>query len=282
MKKVIKQLLKAICYTLLFVGTQFIMTFTFMFMFMIKQGIESKVSGKDVNSDLLMEEGTNFILNNNNAILIISGIITLLFLWVFFKIRKKRLIVEAYIKKFDRSKVIPIILSGFLFALFVSTVISLLPIPESLLESYLQSTEGMVSGSLIIMLISIVIIAPIVEEIIFRGLILSRLNKVMNTTVALIVSSLIFAILHGHILWVTYAFVLGVLFGIIAIITGSTLPTIIFHMSFNLAGLFVGSIPFPEWSTVIVCFVSFIISTILIYNVVKKTSKKEVVTVGTS
>ena len=73
----------------------------------------------------------------------------------------------------------------------------------------MQSTEGMVSGSLIIMLISIVIIAPIVEEIIFRGLILSRLNKVMNTTVALIVSSLIFAILHGHILWVTYAFCVG-------------------------------------------------------------------------
>lgn len=282
MKKVIKQLLKAICYTLLFVGTQFIMTFTFMFMFMIKQGIELQVADKGINSDILMEESTNFLVNNNNTILIISGIITLLFLWVFFKIRKKRLIVEAYIKKFDRSKVIPIILSGFSFALFVSTAISLLPIPESLLESYLQSTEGMVSGSLIIMLISIVIIAPIVEEIIFRGLILSRLNKVMNTTVALIVSSLIFAILHGHILWVTYAFVLGVLFGIIAIITGSTLPTIIFHMSFNLSGLFVGSIPFPEWSTVIVCVVSFIISTILIYNVVKKTSKKEVVTVGTS
>ncbi len=282
MKKVIKQLLKAICYTLLFVGTQFIMTFTFMFMFMIKQGIELQVADKGINSDILMEEINNFLVNNNNTILIISGIITLLFLWVFFKIRKKRLIVEAYIKKFDRSKVIPIILSGFSFALFVSTAISLLPIPENLLESYLQSTEGMVSGSLIIMLISIVIIAPIVEEIIFRGLILSRLNKVMNTTVALIVSSLIFAILHGHILWVTYAFVLGVLFGIIAIITGSTLPTIIFHMSFNLSGLFVGSIPFPEWSTVIVCVVSFIISTILIYNVVKKTSKKEVVTVGTS
>ena len=91
MKKVIKQLLKAICYTLLFVGTQFIMTFTFMFMFMIKQGIESKVSGKDVNSDLLMEEGTNFILNNNNAILIISGITLLLMVFLRFV---KRLIVK--------------------------------------------------------------------------------------------------------------------------------------------------------------------------------------------
>ena len=249
---------------------------------MIKQGIESQVSDKGINSDLLIEEGTNFILYNNNAIILISGIITLLFLWLFFKIRKKRLITEAYIVKIDSSKVIPVVLSGLLFALFVSTAISLLPIPESLLESYLQSAEGIVSGSLIIILISIVIIAPIVEEIVFRGLILSRLNKVMNTTVALIISSLIFAILHGHILWVTYAFVLGVLFGIIAIKTGSTLPTIIFHMSFNLAGLFVGSIPFPEWSTGIVCVVSFIISAILIYNVVKKTSKKEVVTAGTS
>lgn len=274
MKKIIKQLLKAICYMLLFLGTQLIITFIFMFTFVIKQGIELETTGKSISEEILMEESTNFLMNNNNIILIISGIITLLFLWVFFKIRKKRLVEEAYIKRFDRSKVIPIILSGFSFALFVSTALDLLPIPESILESYSQSTEGIVSGSLIIMLISIVIIAPIVEEIVFRGLILSRLKKAMNTTFALIISSLIFAILHGHILWITYAFVLGILFGVIAIKMGTTLPTIIFHMSFNLAGLFVGLIPFPEWSIGIVCVVSLIISVILIRTVVKKMSKK--------
>lgn len=191
MKKIIKQLLKTICYMLLFLGTQFIITIIFMLSFMIKLGIELQVADKGINSDVLMEESTNFLMNNNNIILIISGIITLLFLWVFFKIRKKRLVEEAYIKRFDRSKVIPIILSGFSFALFVSTALDLLPIPESILESYSQSTEGIVSGSLIIMLISIVIITPIVEEIVFRGLILSRLKKAMNTTFALIITNFI-------------------------------------------------------------------------------------------
>ena len=274
MKKIIKQILKGICYMLLFVGTQIIISFIFMFTFMIKQGIELEVTGKGINEDILVEESTNFLLNNNNTILLISGIITLLFLWLFFMIRKKKLITEAYIKRFDSSKAVPIILSGFLFAIFISTAIYLLPIPESVLESYSQSTEGMVSGTLIIMLVSIVIVVPIVEEIIFRGLILSRLNKAMNTVLALIISSLIFAVLHGHVLWMAYAFVLGILFGIIAIKMDSILPTIIFHMSFNLAGLFVGFIPFPEWSIGIICFVSFIISVVIIYTIVKNTSKK--------
>lgn len=274
MKKTVKQLLKAICYMALSVGMQIITTFVFMFIFMIKQGIEAKVDGRYISENFLIEESTNFLLNKSNTIVLVSGIITLLFLWLFFKIRKKRLITEAYIKRFDGSKVIPIILLGFSFALFILAAMNLPPIPERVLESYSQSAEISTSGSLIIMLITIVIVAPIVEEIIFRGLILSRLNKAMNTTVALIISSLLFAILHGHILWIAYTFVLGILFGIVAIKTESILPSIILHMSFNLAGLFVGLIPFPDWSMGIVCLVSFIISAILVYFIVKKTNKE--------
>ena len=127
----------------------------------------------------------------------------------------------------------------------------------------------MVSGSFAITLIATVIVAPIVEEIVFRGLILSRLNKVINTVLALILSSSIFATLHGHILWIAYTFVLGILFGIVAIKMNSILPSIIFHMSFNLAGMFVDMIPFPEWAIGVVCLVSLVLSAILLKYILK-------------
>lgn len=59
------------------------------------------------------------------------------------------------------------------------------------------------------------------------------------------------------------------MFGIVAIKMDSILPSIIFHMSFNLAGMFVGMIPFPEWSIGIVCLVSFILSGILLHYILK-------------
>lgn len=135
--------------------------------------------------------------------------------------------------------------------------------------SYSEASVNLVSGSPILVIISAGILVPIAEEIIFRGLILSRLKRAMKNVPALIISSLLFASIHLHVLWASYVFMLGLILGIIALKTVSIVPSIIIHMTFNIAGSFIGYIPFPEWSTILICLISLALSVFLFYNITK-------------
>lgn len=103
----------------------------------------------------------------------------LLFLWIFFKIRKKKLSQESGIKSFELRKAVPIALLGMSFSIMVSMLLQILPIPEAVLESYAQSSDALVGGHIVMILLADIVIAPVTEEIVFRGLVLSRLHKAM-------------------------------------------------------------------------------------------------------
>lgn len=82
-------------------------------------------------------------------------------------------------------------------------------------------------------LLSTVLLAPIAEELIYRGIVLRCAAKV-SRRFAIFFSAFIFGIMHGN----PYQFVLGFLIGVpmamITIKTGSVVPAIICHMSNNL------------------------------------------------
>ena len=78
-----------------------------------------------------------------------------------------------------------------------------------------------------------VILAPLFEELIFRGLILNTLSKYSKRT-AVLVSALAFALMHGNVPQAVSAFGTGLLYAIIAVNSGSIVPTIIIHMLNNL------------------------------------------------
>ncbi len=59
------------------------------------------------------------------------------------------------------------------------------------------------------------IIGPIVEELIFRGLVFRTLEK-HGTNLAIVVSSILFGIMHGNIPQAVFAFLTGLIFGYVA------------------------------------------------------------------
>lgn len=83
-----------------------------------------------------------------------------------------------------------------------------------------------------------VICAPIVEEYIFRKLIIDRTVQYGQAT-AILLSGLMFALFHGNFNQFVYAFTLGVFWGFIYVKTGRLIYTIALHMTVN----FLGSIP---------------------------------------
>lgn len=85
-----------------------------------------------------------------------------------------------------------------------------------------------------------VVLAPIAEELAFRGAALSRLSKAFGKYGAAAVSALLFALYHWDVTVLAYTFVLGFFLAVIAWRSGSVLPSIIVHAVNNLLTLLVG------------------------------------------
>ena len=64
----------------------------------------------------------------------------------------------------------------------------------------------------------------------------TRLRRAMPAALACVLSSLLFGVLHGQLLWIAYAFVMGVALTIVFERTGTLWANIIVHITFNLAG----------------------------------------------
>ena len=81
----------------------------------------------------------------------------------------------------------------------------------------------------------VAILAPILEEIVFRGLICKKLLA-LGEGYAIVFSGIFFAMLHGNLYQLFYAFTLGCLFGYVYVKTGKVIYSIIYHMFINLIG----------------------------------------------
>ncbi|MBQ9199046.1 MAG: CPBP family intramembrane metalloprotease [Lachnospiraceae bacterium] len=76
------------------------------------------------------------------------------------------------------------------------------------------------------------IVPAVVEEFVFRGVILGAYNKV-DMRAGIIISSLFFALLHFSLGSVMYGFFFGLLFAAIRLATDNMLYTVIMHCLFN-------------------------------------------------
>ena len=99
-----------------------------------------------------------------------------------------------------------------------------------------NSTSDLVESSPIFMtIIFAVIIGPIIEEFIFRKMLISRLAR-YGEGLAIVVSAVAFGLFHGNLYQFFYATFLGLILGYVAIKTGNWFYTAIMHMIVNFIG----------------------------------------------
>ncbi|MCM1989352.1 CPBP family intramembrane glutamic endopeptidase [Oceanirhabdus seepicola] len=82
-------------------------------------------------------------------------------------------------------------------------------------------------------IISACLIAPIVEELLFRGVFLEYLRKKSSCITAVLISSLFFGLTHFNLHQGVGAFFSGLFLGFIYLKTNSLLPCIFLHMAHN-------------------------------------------------
>ncbi len=91
--------------------------------------------------------------------------------------------------------------------------------------------------STILCIIEIAVIPPLVEELAFRGVILSQLRK-YGKGFAVFGSALLFAFYHGNFIQFTFTFIVGLLLGFIMVQTNNLWITIVIHALNNGLSLF--------------------------------------------
>lgn len=80
---------------------------------------------------------------------------------------------------------------------------------KKILEDYERVSKNLLNGPLIIQIISIALIVPVTEELIYRGVIYLRLRKMTTMRQAAFVTSMIFGLFHFNLLQAMYAFLLS-------------------------------------------------------------------------
>ncbi|MGI6011486.1 MAG: HAD hydrolase-like protein [Ruminococcus sp.] len=106
---------------------------------------------------------------------------------------------------------------------------------DKLFPGYSQIQETAFSNQSIFLMILVVgVAAPVVEELLFRGLVLKRIQDYLGNVWAVVLSALIFGLYHGNVVQFVYAGLLGLAFGMIMCRTNSLKVVIAAHMAANL------------------------------------------------
>ena len=110
---------------------------------------------------------------------------------------------------------------------------------NELFPAYSNLSDNLVAGQPVwLQFLTIGILAPIAEELVFRGLIFARLKEWMKPWLAMILSALIFGAYHGNIVQFVYAFFMGLILALIYYRTGTLFTCIAAHVVANLWSLF--------------------------------------------
>jgi len=173
------------------------------------------------------------------------------FLWYRYETKKEAL---------DRTgalliaKSIPLLtLLGIGCQFFFSGFMSLIrPFFEKVFSDYAEVLESLTDANIIVALFFMVIVAPVSEELIFRGVILHRGGSCYPFWPANILQAVLFGVYHANLVQGIYAALIGLILGAVCHKFGSIYASIALHMIINASSLLMALIPDKLISHIIV------------------------------
>ena len=197
--------------------------------------LEFGANQMQVQNEIFFEHVMELFSAQTVETVLISNLIVVLLYWLAFCRRRETLRDYAGFRTPHMFSVIGALFAGVSLYVLVIGVIQLLALPNDMMEAYNGEMEQFFGGSILPLLITSLIVAPLVEEIVFRGALLRALQKGMNTLLAVLVSSALFAVVHTGPIQMTYAFVLGLLLCLVRVKSGSLWGAVCLHIAFNAA-----------------------------------------------
>lgn len=158
--------------------------------------------------------------------------------WMFYREDEKKRLSKGFRERilvhntFEISEIVSVAIMVIGISCLMNLLIALIPIDD---VEYQKIAEEMFNNNgIVIQLVVIGILAPVSEELIFRGLIFRRSRDYVGFMWAAVCSGLFFGIYHGNLTQGIFAFFMGMLFAAIYEHFGTLWAPIVAHMANNI------------------------------------------------
>lgn len=207
-----------------------------------------------------------------------SALLTIPILLFFLRKDKERRAESGFVTPAaERSPVwmVLVVLFGAISAYAGNGMVSLSGLYE-ISDEYNQIADVIYQGNVLLEIVCLGVLTPIVEELIFRGLMYTQLTEFMKKKHAVIVAALLFGLYHGNLLQAVYAFGLGLLMIYVYERFRTLLAPILFHIGANVFSLLISETAMFDflYQTAGAMYTSVILFSLLIIGVVWLIEKK--------
>ena len=228
-KKRIKGLLFALLYIVIYIAISLIVQLTYI--------ITINISHPSMSKGEILDR----VLDGTFALNVISCVLAMWIYMIISKIRKKPL--NTIIKN---EKIPPILTlmsvccaigSRLLVNVYLYLAESISPLKRSI-EASTEISPDIINGKqALVAVFLMVIVAPVFEEFLFRGLVMNEFMEIMRPWAAITLQGILFGITHMALFQSIFAGVLGILIGVIYYNTKSIKMACVFHCVFNLSAV---------------------------------------------
>lgn len=188
----------------------------------------------DIDMVAFQEQLTTTLYKNSMMLTAIAAAITIPIAWLLFRGDKRKEYTEY--EKLNVRLYGLIIIAAISICLGSNQLLTISRLDE-IFPGFQQVQEILYGGGIVMEVLAAVILAPIIEELLFRGLVFKRLYGYTGRIPAMIISSLFFGIYHGNMVQGIYAFIVGMLFVFIYDKYKTIAAPILAHMIANLTSV---------------------------------------------
>lgn len=271
--KFIVAVLKALAYLAVFLLSQFAVSAAYgvylSFTYTLRNGVQNLDPGE------MQQELQALMADNMQLVVILSGLITFAVISLVFVLRGKQPLEEMSIRRVPVWELVCGFALGLMLNPAVSLIFSMIPFPQSLIENYDTGMDLLFGGPLWMEIISVVIVTPFIEEVVFRGLVFTRLRKGMSEVIAFILACVIFGAAHGHVISFLYASLLCIVLLAAFRKHESILLSFAIHMGFNGGNYLVRFLPENELILFAALFVCLAASVALVYVLLIRNKQRD-------
>lgn len=136
-------------------------------------------------------------------------------------------------KEIDKLSIVPMVILAAAIAIGMNGVLTLTELYR-FSPTFQRVSEMQFDTPVWLGIISYGILAPLGEEIVFRGVVYGQLRKVLKVPYAVVLSGLAFGLFHGNLVQAVYATVIGCLLALVYEWYGTIAAPMLFHSVANL------------------------------------------------
>lgn len=136
-------------------------------------------------------------------------------------------------KEIDKLSIVPMVILAAAIAIGMNGVLTLTELYR-FSPTFQRVSEMQFDTPVWLGIISYGILAPLGEEIVFRGVVYGQLHKVLKVPYAVVLSGLAFGLFHGNLVQAVYATVIGCLLALVYEWYGTIAAPMLFHSVANL------------------------------------------------